>query len=122
MLKNRSIKGIIKGFTIAVVITLILLFLLSILMINLSLKEKSYFIFYKAITIAALVIGAAFAGKYSGSRGFIIGLIVGVMYSIFILITFGITKGNFNIQGYFLFEVLINIVVSGISGILGVNI
>lgn len=122
MLKNRAVKGILKGFIIAVVITLILLMLLSILMINLNLKEKSYFIFYKVITIAALVIGAAFAGKYSGSKGLVMGLIVGVMYSIFLLITFGITKGNFNIQGYFLFEILINIVVSGISGILGVNI
>lgn len=122
MIKNRSIKGILKGLTIAIVITLIFLILLSILMINLNLKEKSYFIFYKTITIASLVIGAAFAGKYSGTKGLVIGIVVGVMYSIFLFTTLRISKGEFNIQGYFVWEVAINIIVGGISGILGVNI
>lgn len=121
-MKIRYIKCIAFGFLISAILTIISLIILSIVMINTDINEKNYFIFYMIFTLISLSAGSAFAAKLKGNRGLMTGVVVGILYCIFIIFLGKVSKENFNVGANEIFMLTIDIIISGFAGILGVNL
>lgn len=121
-MKIRYIKCIAFGFLISAILTIISLTILSIVMINTDINENKYFIFYMLLTLLSLSIGSAFAAKLKGNRGLMTGVAVGMLYCIFIIFLGKVTKENFNVGASEVFIMMLDIIISGFAGILGVNL
>lgn len=121
MSENSFIRGIIKGTLISVISTLFLLVFMAILMVIFDFSPKVYNFAYEFIAAISLVFGSIVAAKINKRKGWISGLIVGVVFFIFIILLGSIINGRLYLSSVEGYKLLIILSLSTISGILGVN-
>ena len=97
MERNRKETGrvgwILKALLISYVLTGALLLVLAMLLYKLNMDEKAVSAGITAIYITATLIGGLAIGKMAGSRRFIWGLILGILYfALLLLITLGVYR------------------------------
>lgn len=121
MSENSFFRGIIKGTLISVISTLFLLVFMAILMVIFDFSQKVYNYAYEFIAAISLVFGSIVAAKINKRKGWISGLIVGVVFFIFIILLGSIINGKLYLSSVEGYKLLIILSLSTISGILGVN-
>lgn len=119
--ENNFIK-IIKGSVIAIVITLISLFILSILLSYTSLSENIIIPVIIAITAISILVGSIFSSIKIRKQGIVNGAIVGSIYIITIYILSSIFSADFTISTNSIILTISGIISGAAGGIIGVNL
>ena len=118
----RALKGIGRGSLFSIIIYCLLVFILSIIMMALNIDEKYYKLLYSFISLLALAVGSIFAAKYNGKKGFLMGLAVSMIFSLFLATITFLSTGEIQINGEFLKRILIDGILGILCGTLGVNL
>lgn len=125
-LENTEMKAniirILKGSITAIVITLILLFIFSIILTYTSIKESAMSPVVIVITAVSILIGSSISTLKIKKMGLVNGALVGLIYILTIYIISSLTGSGFEIQLQTIIMMLSAIVAGMIGGIIGVNL
>lgn len=120
---KRRILGIYgKGILAAFIFALLILVVLTLLITYTNISES----IIPMTTSIVMLISTLISGMYTGSKlkkkGWLHGVIVGIIYmTIIIIMSWGLIS-DFKFEMYILYKSLIGIIVAGIGGIIGVNL
>lgn len=119
--KKNPLNLIIKGYILALIISLISLFIYAIILVNTNIQENTIKPVVITITAISILIGSSISSLKIKKNGIINGLCVGGIYllSLYILSSIAITGFSFNISS--IITIAVGILVGGIGGIIGVN-
>lgn len=118
----QNIIRIIKGSITAIVITLILLFIFSIILTYTSIKESAMSPVVIVITAVSILIGSSISTLKIKKMGLVNGALVGLIYILTIYVISSITGLGFALQLQTIIMMLAAIGAGMIGGIIGVNL
>ena len=125
-LENTEMKAniirILKGSITAIVITLILLFIFSIILTYTSIKESTMSPVVIVITAVSILIGSSISTLKIKKMGLVNGALVGLIYILTIYVISSITGLGFALQLQTIIMMLAAIGAGMIGGIIGVNL
>ena len=119
---KANIIRIIKGSITAIVITLILLFIFSIILTYTSIKESAMSPVVIVITAVSILIGSSISTLKIKKMGLVNGALVGLIYILTIYVITSITGLGFALQLQTIIMMLAAIGAGMIGGIIGVNL
>ena len=120
--KNKSqLIWILKGYVIAIVSTIILLSIFSILLVNTSISEKTINPTIITLTCVSILIGSTISMRKVRKNGLLNGALIGIIYvfTIYLISSFLKNSFSFNISAIIMF--LMGICGGIIGGLIGVN-
>lgn len=82
----------------------------------------TYKVIYSIISNISLIIGAFTAAKINKRKGLFTGLIVGIIYYMFLCIVSFLIKGDISVISENVYTLVLSAIIGLVSGILGVNI
>ena len=115
-------KNVIKGVLYALSMAIILSLILAVVMSKIDFNESVLNVIYVIISCSSLVIGAIVSVKLHGSRGWILGLLVGIIYYIALYLIGIILGGDAHFSMYEFYRLLMSIGVGTLAGMLGINL
>lgn len=121
-MQSRSIKGILRGSLVSVILNILLLIVLSIIMINTNIDEGKYNVIFYLICEGSLALGALYGAKYSEKKGLITGICISLIFSMIMWIFISISGDIQLLSNGIIKRTLLNVVVGAVGGILGVNL
>ena len=113
--------SVLKGTIYSITCSLILILLFALLIRFLNIPDDFIMPINQAIKIISLFLGSFLAFRGS-NKGFIKGLMLGLLYSLFSYIIFSILCGNFSFVLTTFTDLLFSSILGGLSGIIVVNI
>ena len=120
--KKQNVIRITKGSVIAIIMTLILLFIFSVLLTYTKLQESCITPVIIIITAISVLVGSSISTLKIKKNGLINGFIVGIIYFLVIYILSSFMGSGFALSLNSVI-MLVSIIVSGmIGGIIGVNL
>ena len=120
--KSINILSIINGAIISIALTLIFILAFAFIIRFTNLDEKWIFPINQVIKIVSLFIGMIIAFKKNSNKGLIKGIIIGLLYYILSFVVFSILQASFSIDIKNLYDLLLTTFMSGIIGIIIINI
>lgn len=123
--KENSSNGfvkIIKGSVLAILISIVLLFIASALLTYTNIKETTIPVIIIVISAISIFIGSLISSIHIKKKGIINGALVGAIYIITIYLFSSIAITGFNLNIKSLIMLIASIVAGIIGGIVGVNI
>lgn len=120
--ESKNIVKIIKGSTIAIIITLLGLLIYSVILASTEIGENT--INYVVIGISALsiLIGSIISVSKIAKNGMLNGAIVGGIYIVIIYLLSSIINLNFDINSNSIILISFSMVAGMLGGVIGVNI
>jgi len=115
-------KNVIKGVLYALAIAIVLSLILAIIMSKFDFSEYVLNIIYVVISCVSLVIGSIVAAKSHGSKGWILGFTVGIIYYIALYLIGIILGGDPHFGMYEFYRLLMSLGVGTLAGMLGINL
>lgn len=119
--KKSMLLNVIKGSLVSLIITIILIIGLTVFMMFKELSGGTVNITMIVFTGIAIAIGAILATKKNGEKGWLVGLLVSILYFIVVYIISSALNG-FVFKQYDLVRFVMAMVVGLVSGILGINL
>lgn len=121
MEKNNSYlpaaEGVLRGF----IITVVLLLIFAVIMTFTEVSQKVSSVFYLVTTILSIMYGSIYAVRKIKKRGWLVGIIVTVMY-LLILYIVSVVSGNSAVIGADrLTRFGLALIVGILSGMIGIN-
>lgn len=113
---------ILKSVGIAILLTIIMILVLSIVLSFSTIKESVIMPTVIFISAFSILISSFFAAKRIDSRGIIYGSIIGLVYMLILYIISSILSFNFSLNGNAVVMVSFGVIGGAIGGILGVNL
>lgn len=122
-MKKNSILPIAEGVLRGFILTLIMLLIYAAVMCFVDTGDKANSIYYMITTLFSIMYGAIYAVRKLKKRGWIVGLIVSMLYMIILYAVFLIGNGENAIlnQGNYI-RILLAAGVGALSGMLGINL
>ncbi|GKX66034.1 TIGR04086 family membrane protein [Inconstantimicrobium mannanitabidum] len=121
-MEHRGIMvNIFKGLLRSILITLIGVFILSLIMMVKDVNLKALGIAWVIITCISIFVGAIYSAKKNQERGWLVGLILGLLYYIILFIFTMILKEKVSFVLYDFYRLIIALAVGFFSGMLGIN-
>lgn len=122
MEKNNSYlpaaEGVLRGF----IITVVLLLIFAVVMTFIEVDEGASSMFYLITTLLSIMYGSIYAVRKIKRRGWLIGIIVTLLY-LLILYIVSIISGNSSVIGTDrIMRFLLALIVGALSGMIGVNL
>lgn len=111
-------QGVIRSFFM----TLGLLIIYSVITYFTKPNPKVDTIYFVAITALSVMYGAIYAVKHIQSRGWLVGLIIAILYTIIIYLISVANGRGFDISTYGILRISLALLVGTLSGMLGINI
>jgi putative membrane protein (TIGR04086 family) len=118
----KNTKRIIKGSVMAIIITLILLFIFSIILTYTSLNENTITPIIIVISAISILIGSSISTLKIKKNGILNGSLVGLIYIVTIYIISSIISAEFSLNINSVIMIASAILSGIIGGIIGVNI
>lgn len=120
--ESKNIVKIIKGSTVAIIITLLGLLIYSVILASTEIGENT--INYVVIGISALsiLIGSIISVSKIAKNGMLNGAIVGGIYIVIIYLLSSIINLNFYINSNSIILIFFSMVAGMLGGVIGVNI
>lgn len=115
-------KSVIKGVLYSLVIAIILSLILAMIMSKVDFSEPVLNVIYVVISCVSLVIGAIISVKSYGSKGWILGFTVGIIYYIALYLIGIILGGDPHFGMYEFYRLLMSIGVGTLAGMIGINL
>ena len=119
--KNNIIQ-IVKGIGISIIITIILLFVFSLLLTYTNISEDVMPTVVIIISAISILIGSSIINLKIKKRGIINGAIIGGCYIIFLYVVSSILSGSFALNLPAIIMIVSGILAGMLGGIIGVNI
>lgn len=116
----KYLKNLGMSFLYIIIPILILTFLITILSYFNIINDKIVSIFKILIPIISVLIGSIYMGKHSKKKGFLEGLKLGIIFSLFLVILNILVFNNFFKLKYLLFYIII-IITSILGSMIGIN-
>ncbi|AND84162.1 TIGR04086 family membrane protein [Clostridium tyrobutyricum] len=111
-------EGVLRSF----IITVLMLLMFAVVMTFVEVNEFVNSIFYVVTTILSIMYGAIYASRKIKRKGWLVGIIVAILY-IIILYIVSIISGNSSVIGSEgIKRLILALLVGGMSGIIGVNL
>ena len=120
-IRENKIAKIIIGVGISIIITLLGIFIFSVVLTYTNISEGTIPVVIIAITCVSILIGATITTRRFSKNGMIIGGIIGGTYILTLYLISSILNTGFNINIYTLFMMILGVVSGIIGGILGIN-
>ena len=117
-----SLSLILKGYFIALVISLVSLFIYATILVNTNIQENTIKPVVITITAISILIGSSISSLKIKKNGIVNGLCVGGIYllSLYVLSSIAITGFCVNVGAIVMIGV--GVLVGGIGGVIGVNL
>ena len=112
---------ILSGTLISISVTLILILLFALLIRFLNFSDSWIFPVNQVIKIISLVIGTVVILKKNKKNGFILGLLLGLIYFLASYLVFSILQGDFNWGLNNLYDLILTSIMGGLIGIILIN-
>lgn len=119
--KKNMLINVAKGSMVSIIITVILVIGLTVFMMFKELSGGTVNITMVVFTGIAIAIGAISATKKNGEKGWLVGLLVSILFFMVLYIISGILNG-FDFKQYDLIRLVMAMCVGLVSGILGINL
>lgn len=119
---NKNLINIIKGSTISIIVTLVLLFVFSLILTYTKLQESIIVPVVIIITAISILIGSSISSLKIRKKGIINGALVGLIYILTIYLLSSITGSGFSLNITSIIMIISSVVAGIIGGIIGVNI
>lgn len=119
---KNFLKHTIKGVLYALAITLVLVLVFSIVTTKFEFSESVNSIANVVMTCLSLVVGSVIAAKSHGSRGWMIGFAVGIVYYIALYLVALIFGESAKLGMYDFYRFLMSIGAGTLAGMLGINL
>lgn len=119
---NNNFMNIFKGIAISFILTLILLFLFSMILTYTNIDEKAISPVIIIITVISILIGSSLSTTKIKKNGLINGGIIGLIYILAIYIISSIVETGFSLNIYSIIMIILSIIAGMVGGIVGVNI
>ena len=113
--ENKNLISIIKGVTISLIATFILLIIFAAILTYTNIQENTIAPVVIIITAVSLLIGSTIGNRKIQKNGLLNGAMVGLIYILFLYLISSILNGNFSLN----IASIIMIIVSIFFGILG---
>jgi len=117
---NNLIK-ILKGSLFSILTTLILLIIFAALLTYTTINENTIPAVIIIVTALSILIGSQITTSRIKKNGVINGMLIGMIYIIFLYIVSSIVTKNFSLNSYSIIMSVASIIIGGIGGIIGVN-
>ena len=117
-----TVKKIFNGIILALVVTFIAIFVLSILMIFIDISSEANVIVNVFITAVSVFLGTVYSARKISRKGWVVGLSVAVGYIACLFIIYAIFNGGVELNIKDLFRTIMALLVGIFSGMLGINI
>lgn len=122
-IKNSMWLNILKGSFIAVSLSLVLILVFALLIKFLNISESLIMLINQIIKIVSIFVGTFFTfNAYSKNKGFLKGMIMGIIYTILAYSVFSILAKELSFTLTSFTDMLFGGVIGGICGIIVVNI
>ena len=119
---NKNIVRIAKGSILAIIISLILLFIYANLLTYTNISESTMTPVVLTISGISILIGSSISSLKIKKQGMINGALVGLIYMIFIYLLSSIIFTGFGVDTKSIIMMIVGTVAGMIGGIIGVNI
>lgn len=119
--KENTMK-IIKGSVIAIIATLLLLFLFAIVLTYTPISESTIKPIVTVITAISIFIGSTISTLKIKKKGLLNGGAVGTIYILTIYLISSITGSGFTLNLYSAIMIIASVIAGMIGGIIGVNL
>lgn len=116
-----NIKSIIKAVGVGIIITIILLFIYSIILTYTNISETTMPTVVIVITAISILIASQLTTKNLKKNGIINGGLVGLIYIVGIYIISSIITGNFGFNLSAVIMCIVGIMMGALGGIIGIN-
>ena len=123
-IKNNSgfiISGL-KGSLIAVVISLVGILFFAFLIKLFGIKDNFLRPVNQVIKAVSILFGVFIGVKKQREKGLVLGILIGLCYTLIAFFVFSALNGSFNIDKTLLNDVLFGGIMGGICGIIAVNV
>lgn len=119
--ENKTIKNIMKGTGIALITTVLLLLIFSIILTYTNIDEKVINPVIMIVTAISILLGSSLGNIKIKKNGLINGGTIGAIYIVTIYLISNILNWKFSLNIQSIFMIIIAIVFGILGGILGVN-
>lgn len=119
---NNYIIRMSTGIAVSILLTLVLLFVFSIILAYTNTSEATIIPVIIGITGISILSGSSIATSKIKKRGIINGMIVGGVYIFALYIISSILNNGFSLNIYSIIMILIGIIAGALGGIVGVNL
>lgn len=121
-MKSKSVINILNGVIRAGILTILLTIILALIMCFVDFSVKALNVSYVFVTCISLVIGATYASRVNGEKGWLIGILVGLFYYLLLLIISSVFNKGIDLSVFDGYKLTMAMVVGLLSGMLGINI
>lgn len=111
-----------KGVVVSLISTIIMMILLALVMSFMDMSTKALYVGYIVVTCISIVFGSIYSAKRNGSKGWLVGLFVGIIYYLLIGVISSIVKGAVDLGLFDLYRLIFAMAIGLLSGMLGINI
>lgn len=119
---NNNFMNMFKGIIISFMLTLVLLFLYSVILTYTSISENTIAPVIIVITMISILIGSSITTNKIRKNGIVNGGIIGLTYILLIYIISSIIETGFSLNVYSIIMIVLSILAGMIGGIVGVNV
>lgn len=112
-------RSILKGSILSFIITILLTAILSLVMCAVEISSGVYNFIYVIFSLISLVLGCVLATKINGSKGWLVGVSVGIVYYLLVMIMNAILGGGVQFD---IIRFLMSLGTGLLAGMLGVNL
>lgn len=117
----NHISLLFKGLIFSLGITMILIFILSLVLLYTPFKESNIPLFNTIIMIVSITTGSIFLSIKIGENGWINGGILGVLYFLVLVLLNYLFFEPFMVDMYLLGKFILSLITGAIGGIIGIN-
>lgn len=119
---NKCTVSIVKGIVRALILTVICVLAISLAMSFLDISSKTLGVLWIISTCVSILLGAIYAARKNEEKGWLVGLILAIVYYLLIMIISSIFKGAVHFGILDLGRLMIAMAIGLLSGMLGINI
>ena len=123
-IKNRShdVLHILSGTIISIAVTLVLILLFAILIRFVNVSDGLIFPVNQVIKVISLIIGLNIVLKKNKTKGFLKGIVLGILYFVISYIVFSLLQRDFTFDIKNFYDFLLTSLMGGLLGIIVINI
>lgn len=120
--RKNLLFDVIKGALVSVSITLVLILLFAVIVRFLNISDSWIFPINQVIKVISIIFGVIVLLKNNREKGFLKGLLLGIIYFLLSFFVFSILQGDFSFALKNLYDLLLTTLMGGLVGIIYVNI
>lgn len=122
MEENKLYLKVGTGVFRAAIITILCLIVFAIIMSFTEVSNQVFSVYYLVVTSVSIVYGAMYSAKKNNRKGWLVGILVAVLYMLALYLVSGIFFGDFSMDSKDLLRLALALLVGALSGMLGINI